>query len=132
MYPDGTSGVSTGGIFNLTFNTSGSLLAAACEAKTALLIDPSTRKTVIDLGPEAHAESGKKICLLVAGHFQVIVQMCFDIAVNCIRFLDDRVFATCSDDTTVALWDARYTKTRLRNFKGHDNCVKNIEYSQRY
>ena len=49
---------STGGIFNLAFNTSGSVLAAACEAKTALLIDPGTRRTVADIGPNAHTQPG--------------------------------------------------------------------------
>ena len=47
------------------------------------------------------------------------------------RFLDTRVFATCSDDTMVALWDARYIKSRLRTLKGHSNWVKNIEFSYR-
>ena len=45
------------------------------------------------------------------------------------RFLDTRVFATCSDDTTVALWDARYLKQKIRTFHGHSNWVKNIEYA---
>ena len=51
---------------------------------------------------------------------------------NCIRFLDERVFATCSDDTSVAIWDARYLKSKVKTFQGHTNCVKNIEYSPRY
>ena len=45
------------------------------------------------------------------------------------RFLDTRLFATCSDDTTVALWDARYLKSRLRTLSGHSHWVKNIEFS---
>jgi len=44
------------------------------------------------------------------------------------RFLDDRLFATCSDDTTVALWDMRYLKHNVQTFRGHSNWVKNIEY----
>lgn len=39
------------------------------------------------------------------------------------------MFATCSDDSTVALWDARNLKQQIRSFKGHSNWVKNIEYS---
>ena len=50
-------------------------------------------------------------------------------SVNCICFLDNRLFATCSDDTTVALWDARYLKKKLKSMRGHSNWVKNIEYS---
>lgn len=47
------------------------------------------------------------------------------------RFLDDRLFATCSDDTTVALWDTRYLKHNVRTFHGHSNWVKNIEYDSK-
>ena len=50
-------------------------------------------------------------------------------SVNCICFLDNRLFATCSDDTSVALWDARYLKKKLKTMRGHSNWVKNIEYS---
>lgn len=45
------------------------------------------------------------------------------------RFLDDRFFATCSDDCTVALWDLRNLRGKVRTFKGHSNWVKNIEYA---
>ena len=48
-----------------------------------------------------------------------------------LRFLDSRVFATCSDDSTVALWDARNLRSRIRTLQGHSNWVKNIEFSQR-
>ena len=50
--------------------------------------------------------------------------------INFVRFLDTRVFATCSDDTSVALWDVRYLKSRMRTLHGHSNWVKNIEYAQ--
>ena len=46
------------------------------------------------------------------------------------RFLDSRTFATCSDDTTVALWDVRNLKQKMRTLRGHSNWVKNIEYAR--
>ena len=45
-----------------------------------------------------------------------------------LRFLDSRMFATCSDDTTVCLWDVRFMKHKVRTLKAHSNWVKNIEY----
>lgn len=48
--------------------------------------------------------------------------------VFCDRFLDCRTFATCSDDTTVALWDIRNLKQKMRTLRGHSNWVKNIEF----
>lgn len=47
------------------------------------------------------------------------------------RFLDDRMFASCSDDCSVVLWDVRNLKTRVRTLLGHSNWVKNIEYSKK-
>lgn len=41
------------------------------------------------------------------------------------------MFATCSDDSTVALWDARNLKQKIRSLQGHQNWVKNIEYSSK-
>lgn len=46
------------------------------------------------------------------------------------RFLDSRTFATCSDDTTVALWDIRNLKQKMRTLRGHSNWVKNIEFAR--
>jgi len=95
----------TGGIFNLDFSPDAKLLGAACERKSVFLFDPITRRMVSQVN-NAHEDS-----------------------VNCICFLDNRLFATCSDDTTVALWDARFLKTKLKSMRGHSNWVKNIEYS---
>ncbi len=83
-------------------------MAAACEQNSVLLFDPGSRKLVHNV-ERAHQD-----------------------CVNCVRFLDTRSFATCSDDTTVALWDARYLKNKVKVLRGHSNWVKNIEYSHRY
>jgi len=98
---------SPGGIFNIEFNPDGKILAAACERKSILIFDPLTRKIARTI-ENAHSD-----------------------CVNCIRFLDSRTFATCSDDTTVALWDARNLKNRVRTLRGHSNWVKNIEYESK-
>ncbi|GLH12656.1 DDB1- and CUL4-associated factor 10 homolog [Gryllus bimaculatus] len=96
-----------GGVFNLEFSPDGSLLVAACEKKSILMFDPLCRK-LIHAVDNAHRD-----------------------CVNCVRFLDSRVFATCSDDSTVALWDARNLKSQIRTLHGHSNWVKNIEFSSR-
>lgn len=41
------------------------------------------------------------------------------------------MFATCSDDATIALWDTRNLKTKIRSLHGHSSWVKNIEYSRK-
>ena len=51
-------------------------MGAACERKCFILFDPTTKKQVAEV-KNAH-----------------------DDCVNCIRFLDNRLLATCSDDTT--------------------------------
>ncbi|XP_015181790.1 PREDICTED: DDB1- and CUL4-associated factor 10 isoform X1 [Polistes dominula] len=94
-----------GGVFNLEYSPDGSLLLAACEKKSILMFDPLCRKLIRAID-NAHND-----------------------CVNCVRFLDQRMFATCSDDSTVALWDARNLKQRIRTLQGHSNWVKNIEYS---
>ena len=39
-------------------------------------------------------------------------------------------FATCSDDSTVSLWDSRFTIRSVMTLNGHSSWVKNIEYAQ--
>ncbi|XP_015517052.1 DDB1- and CUL4-associated factor 10 homolog [Neodiprion pinetum] len=94
-----------GGVFNLEYSPDGSLLLAACEKRSILMFDPLCRRLIHAID-NAHND-----------------------CVNCVRFLDQRMFATCSDDSTVALWDARNLKQRIRTLQGHSNWVKNIEFS---
>lgn len=94
-----------GGIFNFDFSPDGSVLAAACEGKSILLFDPFNGKL------SGYKEKAHLDC------------------VNCVKFLDTRVLATCSDDSTIALWDTRYLKYKLQNLNGHSSWVKNVEYA---
>ncbi|XP_047536840.1 DDB1- and CUL4-associated factor 10 isoform X1 [Vanessa tameamea] len=95
----------TGGVFNLEFSPEGSLLVAACEKKSIQIFDPLTHQRIHSVNG-AHSD-----------------------CVNCVKFLDGRMFATCSDDTTIALWDVRNLKKKIRSLLGHSNWVKNIEFS---
>ncbi|XP_053659575.1 DDB1- and CUL4-associated factor 10 homolog [Anopheles marshallii] len=99
-------GQDCGAICNLEFSPDGTVLAAACEYKSIVLFDPLTEK---------------QVCAVDNAH---------DGSVNCIRFVDNRTFASCSDDTTVALWDSRNLSTKLRTLNGHSGWVKNIEYAK--
>ncbi|XP_074133557.1 DDB1- and CUL4-associated factor 10-like [Sminthopsis crassicaudata] len=93
-----------GAIFNLEYSPNGSVLAAACELNEVLLFDPISSKHIRTLS-DAHND-----------------------CVNNIRFLDDRLFATCSDDSTVALWDLRKLNSKVCTLQGHTSWVKNIDY----
>ncbi|KAH7983833.1 hypothetical protein HPB52_014616 [Rhipicephalus sanguineus] len=84
---------------------SASILVAATEGKSILIFDPLNHKLIREV-KNAHSD-----------------------CVNYARFLDSRTFATCSDDTTVALWDVRNLKRKIRSLVGHSNWVKNIEYA---
>ncbi|XP_075982573.1 DDB1- and CUL4-associated factor 10 homolog isoform X2 [Anticarsia gemmatalis] len=95
----------TGGVFNLEFSPEGSLLVAACEKKSIQIFDPLTQEKIHSV-TGAHSD-----------------------CVNCVKFLDGRMFATCSDDTTIALWDVRNLKKKIRLLLGHSKWVKNIEFS---
>uniref|UniRef100_A0A182QIK5 Uncharacterized protein n=1 Tax=Anopheles farauti TaxID=69004 RepID=A0A182QIK5_9DIPT len=99
-------GQERGAICNLEFSPDGTMLTAACEQKSIVLLDPLTER---------------QICVVNNAH---------DGSVNCIRYVDNRTFASCSDDTTVALWDSRNLSTKLRTLNGHSGWVKNIEYSK--
>ncbi|KAL0819506.1 hypothetical protein ABMA28_007605 [Loxostege sticticalis] len=100
-----THSLPTGGVYNLEFSPEGSLLVAACEKKCIQIFDPLTHQRIHSVHG-AHSD-----------------------CVNCVKFLDGRMFATCSDDTTIALWDVRNLKKKIRSLFGHSNWVKNIEFS---
>ncbi|XP_077331437.1 DDB1- and CUL4-associated factor 10 [Lithobates pipiens] len=93
-----------GAVFNLEYSPDGSVLTVACEQTEVLLFDPVSSKHIKTLS-EAHED-----------------------CVNNIRFLDNRLFATCSDDTTIALWDLRKLNNKVCTLHGHTSWVKNIEY----
>ncbi|XP_028661648.1 DDB1- and CUL4-associated factor 10 [Erpetoichthys calabaricus] len=93
-----------GAVFNLEYSPDGSVLTVACEQTEVLLFDPIS-STHIKTLVEAHED-----------------------CVNNIRFLDNRLFATCSDDTTIALWDLRKLNSKVCTLHGHTSWVKNIEY----
>ncbi|XP_066576847.1 DDB1- and CUL4-associated factor 10 [Amia ocellicauda] len=93
-----------GAVFNLEYSPDGSVLTVACEQTEVLLFDPISSRHIKTL-VEAHED-----------------------CVNNIRFLDNRLFATCSDDTTIALWDLRNLNSKVCSLHGHASWVKNIEY----
>ncbi|XP_061741964.1 LOW QUALITY PROTEIN: DDB1- and CUL4-associated factor 10 [Nerophis ophidion] len=93
-----------GAVFNLEYSPDGSVLTVACEQTEVLLFDPVSSRHIKTL-TEAHED-----------------------CVNNIRFLDNRLFATCSDDTTIALWDLRKLNSKVCSLHGHASWVKNIEY----
>ncbi|XP_059165281.1 DDB1- and CUL4-associated factor 10-like [Physella acuta] len=97
-------GLDWGAVFGFGFSTDGTLLAAACENTCMLLYDPHNER-------------------LITRRFKTHTD-----CVNCVRFLDNRTFATCSDDSTVRLWDARFLSQEIVVLKGHTSWVKNIEY----
>ncbi|XP_068697822.1 DDB1- and CUL4-associated factor 10-like [Montipora foliosa] len=101
---DKTDSYDHGAIFNVEFSPTGDFLVAACERHSLLVFDPLCQKQVTCVR-RAHQD-----------------------CVNCVRFLDSRSFVTCSDDTTVALWDCRNLKSKVLSLEGHTNWVKSIEY----
>lgn len=95
-----------GAIFNLDFSPSGKMLVVACEKCAILLYDPATKKRVHKL-PKAHRNSVNTIC-----------------------FCDERIFASGSDDNTIALWDTRMLNEAVTKFSGHTNWVKSLLYDK--
>ncbi|XP_074028036.1 DDB1- and CUL4-associated factor 10 [Leptinotarsa decemlineata] len=103
--PKGGPTTETGGIFNLEFSLDGKLLLGACERKQIVLHDAGNQKFISEI---KHAH---------------------DSCVNNVRFLNDKHFASCSDDNLIKLWDIRKLVSPMQTLHGHTNWVKNIEWS---
>nr|XP_039266074.1 DDB1- and CUL4-associated factor 10-like isoform X1 [Styela clava] len=95
-----------GGVFGLKYCPNGQLLVAACEHNSVVLIDPMTNKVL------QHKQDAHRDC------------------VNNILFMDEKMFASCSDDHTIAVWDLRNFKKEVFRLRGHTSWVKNIEFHQ--
>ena len=95
-----------GSIFNLEFSPNNEYLVAACENRAILLFDPCRQKSIRFIRG-AHED-----------------------AVNCVTFLDNRTFATCSDDKNICLWDIRNTNKKIFTLRGHTSWVKSINYDK--
>lgn len=96
-----------GSIFNLEFSPLDDIALTVCANRAIVAYDPrlSTKNKPIRVVPHAHEDCA-----------------------NCITFLDNFLFATCSDDKTIRIWDLRNLSTYLSTLKGHSSWVKNIEY----
>lgn len=92
------------GIFDLQYSPNGEVLAAACQNKSFIIADPISEK-VVSLKEHAHTD-----------------------CCNTVTFLDDRIFATCSDDHSIAIWDLRNMQQEVHRLLGHSSWVKNVEY----
>lgn len=103
------------------------LLIAACEKKSIVLFDPITNRQTKAV-KNAHQDSVNCVKYVCTNEWcQSISAPTHFLFAH--RFLSDNLFATCSDDSTVALWDKRNLKSKVRSLHGHMNWVKNIEYS---
>ena len=98
-----------GSVFNIKFSPTDKLALGVCSGHSVVGYDPRTcvGKPVSEISP-AHGN-----------------------CVNCITFINDCLFATCSDDMTIRLWDLRNLGTCSRVLTGHRNWVKNIEFDHR-
>lgn len=95
-----------GGIFNMEYSNDGRLLVAACEERSILIHDASNQKIIKTIS-DAHLN-----------------------CVNCVRFIKNNHFVTCSDDTSIKIWDLRRTTECVTTLYGHSSWVKNIEYCE--
>ena len=98
-----------GSVFNIEFSPSDSIALSVCSNRAIVGYDPRRVSTKpVKLVPLAH-----------------------DDCVNCITFIDEVTFVTCSDDKTIRLWDLRQLKSPMYILNGHTDWVKNIEYDSR-
>ncbi|KAK7793791.1 hypothetical protein R5R35_013046 [Gryllus longicercus] len=96
--------VADNGIYNLAFSPDGSLLVAVGERKSIIMFDPVSQK-LMQTVQNAHSST-----------------------IGYAKFLDSRMFGTCSDDNHVSIWDARSLKSSVQTLRGHTNRVRNLEF----
>ena len=96
-----------GSVFNIQFSPVEDYAVAVCSNRSVVIYDPRTESKV-HATPNAH-----------------------DDCVNCVTFLDNCTFVTCSDDHTIRLWDIRSPRACLEVLRGHTGWVKNIEYDRK-
>ena len=82
----------------------------------------SSNKMVLIYDPRTHYPSRKPSHILKDVHTD---------CVNCVSFLAGNLFATCSDDNTIKIWDRRNLFTNVAHLRGHRGWVKNIEYDSK-
>ena len=96
-----------GSVFNIEFSPTDNVAVAVCANGSFATHDPRHNSRVRT------------------------VQRAHDEGANCVTFLSDLTFATCSDDTTIKLWDLRNLQSSVAVLRGHRGWVKNIEYDAR-
>ena len=97
-----------GATLNIEFFPSDKLALTVCSAMSIAEYDPRLPVT-------------KVACAVKHAHSD---------CVNCISFIDDFMFATCSDDATICLWDLRNIRCSIHTLNGHSSWIKNIEYDR--
>lgn len=97
-----------GSVFNIEFSPSDKLALTVCSNMSIAGYDPRLPVT-------------KVACAVKHAHSD---------CVNCITFVDEFKFATCSDDSTIRLWDLRNIRSSTHTLNGHNNWIKNIEYNR--
>ncbi|KAG7252134.1 hypothetical protein CRUP_024186, partial [Coryphaenoides rupestris] len=98
------------------------------NATTSLYCSMNPAADSLNLSTQTHGATEVLLFDPVSSkHIKTLVEAHED-CVNNIRFLDNRLFATCSDDTTIALWDLRNLNMKVCSLHGHASWVKNIEY----
>ena len=95
-----------GSIFNIQFSPTDSIVLTACSNQAIMGYDPR-------LSP------CKPVRSVMNAHSD---------CTNCITFITDSTFASCSDDKTIRLWDLRNLSSCTCTLTGHSNWIKNIEY----
>lgn len=98
-----------GSIFNIQFSPTDAIVLAACSNQAITGYDP-------------RIPPSKPVRSVMNAHSD---------CTNCITFISDTTFASCSDDKTIRLWDLRNLSGSMYTLMGHTNWIKNIEYDPR-